>query len=95
MRIYWTDEEGEWLALDKGGHFLLHAAIVRVALCLGIHPALAFLISAAWGVLYETVGDCWLVPLFSRVFLHKTYAGGVSWKDLIANTAGGVLGLLL
>lgn len=95
MRIYWTDDEGKWLALDKGGHFILHAAIVRVAMVVGIHPVWAFLISAAWGVFYEIVFDCWLLPLLSRIFLHKEYAGGMSMKDYVANTAGGILGLLL
>ena len=89
MKFFWTVDEGKWFAFDKICHLILHFGIVVGCRYLGINIILSFLISQAWGWLYEWLWDCNLVALFTG----KAY--GASKKDIIANTLGGVIGLVI
>lgn len=85
---FWVKNEGKWIAFDKICHLMLHFIIVKGLCCLGFNPILSFFISAVFGFLYEWLWDCNWVALFTG------NAHGASKKDLVANTFGGVIGLL-
>ena len=94
--FFWTKDEGKWIAKDKGGHLILHFVIVRfLHRCLTLNPFLALLISSVLGFLYEWLWDCILVSFAYKLILRRDYSPhGASKRDLVANTAGGLLGMI-
>ena len=88
-KFFWTSDEGKWIARDKICHAILHFIIVKGLRLLNVDPTLSFFISLTFGFLYEWLWDCNLVALFTG----NTH--GASKKDIIANTLGGVIGLVV
>jgi len=89
MGWFWTKDEGGFFAIDKLGHFILHFALVSVLiLLLKVYPGITLMISWTAGFLYEWLWDCNFVAIFTG------NAHGASKKDLLANTLGGVAGIV-
>jgi len=88
LKFFWTSDEGKWIAFDKICHVILHIGIVSGLCCLWFSPILSLLISGILGFLYEWLWDCNWVALFTG------NAHGASKKDLVANTLGGVIGVI-
>ena len=103
-KFFWTIDEGKWIAFDKICHVILHFSIVVGCRFLGADLILSFLISQAWGWLYEWLWDCWLVgtPLVQKIAKRlpiiknmKIETTGASKKDIICNIIGAVTGLVI
>lgn len=97
-KFFWTTYEGKWIAFDKFCHLILHFGIVVGCRLLGANLILAFLISQAWGWFYEWFFDCYFYGIIGKLPILKRFQIGItgaSKKDIICNTLGGVIGLVI
>ena len=85
--------QSDWFTYDKWAHCLLHVIIVRKLRSLGVHPLYAFLVSVGWGILYE-IGDI-IYHCFIKKEINLWDYIKDSIKDIVANTIGGVIGLVI
>jgi len=80
---WWSSVAGKnpWFTYDKFAHFALHIIIVRgIRTHLGFHWWIAWVISITFGLLYEVITtDDW----------------NDSWKDIVWNTIGGIVGVAI
>ena len=73
-----------WMTFDKWAHCLLHVIIVRRLRSFGVFGWTAFLISACFGLVYEVFDYC---------FNTKNIKD--SLQDIVANTIGALVGLII
>ena len=93
--------KSDWFSYDKFAHAWLHTIIVRRCRTWGVPPQYAFAYSVIFGVGYEYLWDNFLyhiiVPKLAEWIEWIDYDPNNKYclKDIVWNTIGGIVGLIL